>query len=101
MNLILQSLSDLFGQFIINYHMNKIDSTLSELLNILVIVEGTLKDSRGMVLTVERAFFKRKSSFKKKKKPVKKQKNKSKPKKEIRKKTDNKEKYFYYNVEGH
>ena len=51
--------------------MNKIDSTLSELLNMLVIAEGTLKGSRDTVLTVERASSKRKSSFKKKK-PIKK-----------------------------
>ena len=61
--------------------MNKIDSTLSELLNILVIVEGTLKSSRDTVLAVKWASSKRKSSFKKKKKPAKKQKNEAKPKK--------------------
>ena len=42
-----------------NYHMNKIDSTLSELLNMLVIAEGTMKSSKGTVLTMERIFFKR------------------------------------------
>ena len=55
-----------------NNHMNNIDSTLPELLNILVIAEGTLKSLRDTVLTVERVFSKRKSSFKKKKKSVKK-----------------------------
>ena len=49
-----------------NYYMNKIDSTLSELLNMLKIAEGTLKDLRDMVLTVEKASSKKKSSFKKK-----------------------------------
>ena len=71
-DLILRSLLDSYEQFIKNYHMNKIDSTLSELLNMLVIVGGTLKSSRGIVLTVERASSKRKFSFKKKKKPTKK-----------------------------
>ena len=52
-DLIFQSLSDSFRQFIMNYHMNKIYSTLSELLNMLVTAEGTLKGSRGIVLTVE------------------------------------------------
>ena len=47
--------------------MNKIDAPLSELLNILVIAEDTLKSSRDIVLTVERASSERKSSFKKKK----------------------------------
>ena len=58
-DLILQSLSDSYGQFIMNYYMNKTDSTLSELINILVTVEGTLKGSKGTVLAVERAFSKK------------------------------------------
>ena len=62
-NLILQSLSYSYGQFIVNYHTNKIDFTLSELLNMLVIVEGTLKSSRGTILVVDQASsFKRKST---------------------------------------
>ena len=80
-DLILQSLLDSYGQFIMNYHMNNIDATLPELLNMLVTTEGTLKSSRGTVLAMERASSKRKSSFKKKKKPAKKQKNEAKPKK--------------------
>ena len=80
--------------------MNKIDSTLPELLNMLVIVKGTLKSSRGIVLTVERALSKKKSSFKKKK-PAKKQKNEAKPKKQVLKKADDKKKRFHCNVESH
>ena len=80
-DLILQSLSDSYGQFIMNYYINKIDSTLSELLNMLVTVEGILKSLKGTVLIVERTSSKRKSFFKKKKKPTKKQKNKAKSKK--------------------
>ena len=72
MDLILQSLPDLYGQFIINYHMKKFDSTLSKLLNILITAEDTLKGSRDTVLTVEWTSSKRKSSIKKKKKPAKK-----------------------------
>ena len=45
-DLILQSLFDSYEQFIMNYHVNKIDSTLSELLNMLVTAEGTLKNLR-------------------------------------------------------
>ena len=71
-DLIIQSLPDSYGQFIMNYHMNKIDTTLPELLNILETTEGILKSSRGIVLAAERASSKRKSSFKKKKKPEKK-----------------------------
>ena len=71
-DLILQSLPDSYRQFIMNYYINKIDATLLELLNMLVIVEGTLKSSSGMVVTVEQASSKRKTSFKRKKKPTKK-----------------------------
>ena len=46
-DLIFQSLSDSYRQVIMNYHMNKIDATLSELLNILLTAEGTLKNSRA------------------------------------------------------
>ena len=101
MDLILQSLLDSYGQFIMNYYMNKIDATLLKLFNMLVTAEGTLKSSRGIVLTVEWASSKRKSSFKKKKKSAKKQKNKAKLKKQVPKKADDKKKYFYCNVEGH
>ncbi|XP_070677850.1 uncharacterized protein [Malus domestica] len=40
---ILASLFDSFSQFVMNYNMNKMDSTLSELLNMLVIAEKTMK----------------------------------------------------------
>ena len=36
-DLILQFFPDSYGQFIMNYHMNKIDATLLELLNMLVL----------------------------------------------------------------
>ena len=101
MDLILQSLSDSYGQFIMNYHMNKIDATLPELLNILVTIEDTLKSLKDTVLAVEWASSKRKSSFKKKKKPMKKQKNEANLKKQVPKKADDKRKYFHCNVEGH
>ena len=40
---ILASLNDLFSQFVMNYNMNKMDSTLSELLNMLATTERTMK----------------------------------------------------------
>ena len=52
-DLILQFITNSYSQFIINYHMNKLDCTLSKLLNILVTTEGTLKSSRGSVLAVK------------------------------------------------
>ena len=98
-DLIMQSLPDSYGQLIMNYHMNKIDSTLPELLNMLVITEGTLKNSRRTILTMEQASSKRKSTKKKKnKKPMEKQKTESGKKKKAPKKANDKEKYFHCNV---
>ena len=62
--------------------MNKLDCTIFELVNMLVITEGTLKSSRGTGLTMEwTSLTKRKSGWKKKNKSAKKQRKKSKPKK--------------------
>ncbi|OAY68753.1 hypothetical protein ACMD2_23782 [Ananas comosus] len=99
-DLILQSFPVSYEQFIVNYHMNKIDCTNAELLNMLITIEGTLKSSKGSVLAVERASSsKRKSNWKKK--PAKKQKMKNKPKKEAsRNKAADKGKYFRYNVDA-
>ena len=69
--MILQSLSDAYGQFIMNFHMHKIQYTLAELMNILVTAELSMKGSKGSVLTVERTSSKRKS-FENKKKSTKK-----------------------------
>ena len=79
--------------------MNKLDYNLSELINILVTTEGTLKSSRSSILAVERAPSKKKSL--KKNKPAKKQKKESKPKKDTLKKAMEKEKYFHCNFDGH
>ena len=72
MDLILQCLISSYSQFIINFYMNKHDCTISELVNMLVITEETLKSSRGTVLNVERTSSKRKSTEKKKIKSAKK-----------------------------
>ena len=91
----------LYDQFIINFHMNKLDSTISELINMLVATEKTLKSSRGTVLAVEwTSSSKRKSSWKKNK-STKKQKKESKPMKDALKKAAVKEKYFHYDTDGH
>ena len=51
LDMILQSLPDSFWQTIANFYMNKIECTLAELLNILVIaqkaLEGNKKRERG------------------------------------------------------
>ena len=56
-----------------NYHMHKLQNTLAELMNMLVIAELSMKGSKGSVFTMERTSSKRKF-FGKKKKSVKRQK---------------------------
>jgi hypothetical protein len=48
--LVLLSLPQNFSQFIINYHMNKLDSILLELFNILKTVEGPLRKKKTQFL---------------------------------------------------
>ena len=97
MDLIFQSLMRLYSQFIIIFHMNKLDYTIPELINILVTAEGTLKNLKGTVLTVKQTpSSERKSGWKKKSKPMKKQKKESKPKK-----VADKEKCFHCDANNH
>jgi hypothetical protein len=51
-DLFLQSLPQSFLQFIMNYQMNKLDSTLPELLNMLKTAKGTLKKENNSILLV-------------------------------------------------
>ena len=67
----------------------------------LVTAECILKCSRGYVLAIEWAPFKKKSLEKKKNKLVKKQKKESKSKKDALKKAMEKKKCFHYNSNGH
>jgi hypothetical protein len=48
-DMVLQLLPQNFSQFIMNYYMNKLDSTLLKLFNMLKTVEGTLKKEKGLV----------------------------------------------------
>ena len=70
-DLILQSLPDSFSQFVLNYHMNKLDIFLPELLNILKIVENHIKGEKGSLLMVDKNKYGRKGSRKVKKLKVK------------------------------
>ena len=100
-DVILQSLSDAYGQFIMNFHMHKMQCTLAELMNMLVTAELSMKGSKGSVLTVEQTSSKRKS-FGKKKKSAKKQKVDGKKKKtESKKKNADKGKCFHCQSDGH
>ena len=69
-DLILQSLPDSFSQFIINYHMNKLNINLPELLNILKTIESHFKDEKAQFFHVDRISKKKtKKGFKKKMNP--------------------------------
>lgn len=65
-DLVLQSLPESFSHFVMNFNMNKIHATLSELMNMLVTAEGTLKIN-GMAMTVEKTSFSKKKFNGKKK----------------------------------
>ena len=52
-DIILQSLTNTYGQFIMNYHMHKLQNTLTELMNMLVTAKFSMKDSKGSVLFME------------------------------------------------
>ena len=85
-----------------NFHMNKLDCAILELVNMLVTTNGTLKSSRSTILAVEQtSSSKRKSTERKKVKSVKKQKKESKPKKDALKKDTAKEKCFHCDADGH
>ena len=105
-DLILQSLPESFGQTIANFHMNKIECTLAELLNMLVTAQKAIHNEKGK----EVALIDYSSGTEKKKG------NKSKKAKERipkalggvsknkgKKKVENKGKgkCFYYQEEGH
>ena len=94
-DLILQSLPDSFSQFVLNYHMNKLNTSLPKLLNMLKIAESHSKGDKAQVLLVD-----------KKKQAMKKGiKRKFNPKKSIQKKNKKAKKadgaYFHCGKTGH
>src|SRR5262249_46830210 len=75
-DLILQSLPDSFAPFILNYNMNKMQTSLDELLNMLVVAEGGLHKEVTLVMVVGQANNKKRKGTaapkkKKKNKPIK------------------------------
>ena len=105
--MILQSLPKSFGQTIANFHMNKIECTLTELLNILVIaqkaIQGNNKGKEVALITTSSRTKKKGNKKKKGKTRVMKPmsgiaKNKSKT---IMWEEQCKEKCFYCQGEGH
>uniref|UniRef100_A0A1U7YP58 Uncharacterized protein LOC104246826 n=1 Tax=Nicotiana sylvestris TaxID=4096 RepID=A0A1U7YP58_NICSY len=72
-DLILQSLSESFSQFVINFNMNKMDCDLHEMLNMLIDYENQLasEKKKGIVMLVGNSFKKKgKGKSKPKKKPT-------------------------------
>ncbi|XP_061341791.1 uncharacterized protein LOC133288111 [Gastrolobium bilobum] len=51
-DLVLQSLPSSYNGFVVNYHMNKVETTLPELLNLLTIVEGAVKRNRTQAFLI-------------------------------------------------
>ncbi|KAJ8763519.1 hypothetical protein K2173_002402 [Erythroxylum novogranatense] len=100
-DLVLQSLSSSFSQFVMNCDMNQKDMILPKLLNMLKTAEGCLKKEPSSVLVV--------SSSKSKKKGFKKNKNKKQKastnivnfKGGVKKKSNDKGTCFNCGVEGH
>ena len=60
-DLALQSLPDSYSHFVVNYNMNKIDSSLSELHNMLREGEGNIQKEKPQVLLVSETDKKRKA----------------------------------------
>ena len=109
LDIILQSLPDSFGPFILNFHMNKLEPTLPGLHNLLKMTEETLKKGKGSLLAFDGA-----STSKAKPKPKGKGKGKGKstqgkkkknlkPKGGIKKGNTDKAKgtCFHYGKDGH
>ena len=96
-NLILQSLEDSFSQFIVNFNMNKIHASLSEMLNMLTTAKGNLQKERPQVLFVGWTNKKRKVAF-----AFKRGKGKNQVKATLTKKdVDDKGTCFHCGVKGH
>ncbi|XP_027166385.1 uncharacterized protein LOC113766388 [Coffea eugenioides] len=75
-DLILQSLPDAYLYVVLTYHMNKVETTLPELLNMLKDAEANLKKDKGQVLRIapnssKAKIRKSKSKFKKRKQATK------------------------------
>ena len=61
-DLILQSLSKLFSQFVVNFHMNKLSASLPKLLNMLKIVVIHIKKDKAPIFFIGKT-SKKKSSM--------------------------------------
>ena len=63
-DLVLHSLPQSLSQFIMNYHMNKLDSTLSKLFNMFKTIEETLKkEKKNHVLLIHSSRISKKKNM--------------------------------------
>ena len=53
-DLILQSLPESYSQFVLNYHMNKLNTSLPELLNMLKTAESHIKKEKAPLLLIDK-----------------------------------------------
>ena len=97
-DLILQSLSESFSQFVMNYQMNELNTSLPELLNMLKIVVSHIKKDKALVLLMGKT-SKKKSGMKSSKKKLNPKGGVMKRKKE--KKASEKGTCFYCSEAGH
>ena len=67
-DMILQSLPELFGQTIANFHINKIECTLIELLNMLVTTQKSIQGNKGKEVAIIASYSKTKKKGNKKNK---------------------------------
>ena len=56
-DLIFARLPDSFAQFVLNYRMDYIVSTMLELINVLKITEGKLAEKKGKEIALEKTCF--------------------------------------------
>ena len=99
-DLILNSLPDSYGQSVMNYSMNEMDKSISELNTMLKTAEWNIKSIRGHVLMVQnRKGFKNKGKGKGKSKGKGKGKSNSQPKPKA--KAPKEGVYFFFNELGH
>ena len=63
----MQSLPDFFSQFVINYHMNKLNISLPKLLNMLKIAKSHFKGEKAQILHVNKISKKKTKKGSKKK----------------------------------
>ena len=102
-DLILQSLPDSYAQFVLNYQMNNLSSTIPELINMLKTAEDSIKKNHKAVMLVHSSKpSKKKGKNKKSKQPVKAQGGVKKRAKPVAEKETNSERTcFHCGKSGH